>query len=161
VPYNYIPTTAGGIYEKELQEHLGCTAFTWQGFRHDESGVDVAEFQRQYRKYRENLGEIYSYPYLPLTEDEYRAWFQDATAPVKQFRCSNTDKLIDIQPQGDVNFCVDTPDYTFGNVRESTLEELWNGARAELFRSYRREKRLAACNRCVSKYMSEEVVHEK
>jgi radical SAM protein with 4Fe4S-binding SPASM domain len=155
VPYNYITGTLGALYQKELREEFGCAAFSWQGFHHDSSGVDVLEFNHQIQKYRANLGDIYGYPYLALTEAEYRNWFQNATIPVKSFPCSNAEKLIDIQPNGDANFCVDTPDYRIGNVRESTVQELWNSNRAEKFREYRRKNRLGACYRCVSKYMSE------
>ena len=155
VPYNYITQDLGTCYRKELQEDLGSTAFSWEGFHHDESGVSFLEFQNQYQKYLANLGDIYNYPYMPLTEEEYRDWFQDATLPVKSFPCSNAERLIDIQPNGDANFCVDTPDYRIGNVKESTLEDLWNNEIAEKFREYRRKHRLGACYRCVSKYMSE------
>ena len=155
VPYNYITQDLGTCYRKELQEDLGSTAFSWEGFHHDESGVSFLEFQKQYQNYLANLGDIYNYPYLPLTEEEYRHWFQDATLPVKSFPCSNAERLIDIQPNGDANFCVDMPDYRFGNVKDSTLEDLWNNESAEKFREYRRNRRLGACYRCVSKYMSE------
>jgi MoaA/NifB/PqqE/SkfB family radical SAM enzyme len=155
VPYNYIPHNVGKKYEQELREQLNCTAFSWQGFHHDDSGVNILEFQNQYRKYLTALGDIYNYPYLALSEDEYRNWFHDATTPVKSFPCSNIERLVDIQPTGDANFCVDTPDYIIGNVKDATLEELWNNERAKKFREYRCEKRLGACNRCVSKYMSE------
>ena len=155
VPYNYITDNLGALYKNELQEKLGCTAFSWQGFHHNDSGVDVLEFKKQYQKYLANLGDLYNYPYLALTESEYQTWFQDAAKPVKPFQCSNIERLIDIQPNGDANFCVDTPDFVIGNVKESTLEELWNGEPAERFREYRRKNRLGACYRCVSKYMSE------
>lgn len=155
VPYNYITDELGALYTKELHEEFGSSAFTWQGFHHDDSGVDVSEFQVQYRKYLANLGDMYSYPYLVLTEDEYKNWFQDATIPLKSFPCSNVEKLIDIQPNGDANFCVDTPDFIIGNVKESTIEEIWNSERADKFREYRRKNRLGACYRCVSKHMSE------
>jgi MoaA/NifB/PqqE/SkfB family radical SAM enzyme len=90
-----------------------------------------------------------------MTEDEYRVWFADPLTPTKSVNCSNVERLIDIQPDGSANFCVDFPDYTFGNVREATLEELWNREAAECFRAYRREMPLPVCHRCGSKYMSE------
>ena len=157
VPYNYIPTEIGKQYETVLKEHFACKAFTWQGFQHDDSGIDFEEFHNQYQKFFSSLGNIYCYPYLPLSIDEYKLWFHDAKTPVKSFRCSSIEKLIDIQPTGDVNFCVDMPDYVFGNVRASNIEALWNNEHAEKFRAYRRKEYLGACYRCVSKYMSEPV----
>ena len=61
---------------------------------------------------------------------------------------------MDVQPDGEANFCVDFPDYSFGNVRSSTIKELWNGERAARFREYRRKRPLAVCHRCGAKYIS-------
>jgi MoaA/NifB/PqqE/SkfB family radical SAM enzyme len=155
VPYYYFPEKVGQEYDRELQA-LGCSAFSWVGFHHEESGVDFEEFRRQLRKYKETLGEVSDYPYLKLSEEEYRAWFTDTTTPVGPHQnCTNVEKLIDIQPDGSANFCVDFADYSIGNVKDASLEELWNGARAERFRRLRREKPLAVCYRCGAKYMSE------
>jgi radical SAM protein with 4Fe4S-binding SPASM domain len=102
-----------------------------------------------------NLKGIHNFPYMPLSEDEYRTWFSDPTSPVGSLHCTNIEKLIDIQPQGDANFCVDFPDYSIGNVREKTIKEVWNSKRAVRFREYRRKKPLPVCYRCGAKYMSE------
>jgi MoaA/NifB/PqqE/SkfB family radical SAM enzyme len=155
VPYYYFPESAGRRYEKEMKENFGCAAFSWRGFHHEESGVDADEFIAGYRKYQAALNEVYDYPYMALSEDEYRAWFSDATSPVGPQRCTNVEKLIDIQPNGDANFCVDFPDYVIGNVRQASIEQIWNGERAERFRQYRRAHPLAVCYRCGAKYMSE------
>jgi len=154
VPYFYVCEKAGREYERVLKEKLGCPAFSWQGFHHEESGVNFDEFRVQYRKCLENLGGINSNPYMPLSEDEYRTWFENPTAQVGAAVCNNVERLIDIQPNGDANFCVDAPDYCFGNVRESTITEVWNSARAERFREYRRAQPLPVCARCVAKHMS-------
>ena len=65
------------------------------------------------------------------------------------------EKLIDIQPNGDANFCVDFPDFVMGNVRQHSIAEVWNSAAAGSFRAYRRAQPLAVCHRCGAKYMSE------
>jgi radical SAM protein with 4Fe4S-binding SPASM domain len=101
-----------------------------------------------------NLKDIYSYPYLPLSEDEYKNWFNDFVTPVGENACCNIENLIDIQPTGEANFCVDAPDYSFGNARENTIKELWNNEQAKAFREFRRNKVLSACHRCVARYMS-------
>jgi MoaA/NifB/PqqE/SkfB family radical SAM enzyme len=155
VPYYYVPQAVGLKYELELREHFNCEAFSWKGFHRETSGVDADAFAEQLRAYRADLGEITDYPYLPMTEEEYRTWFRDASTPVGPLSCSNVEKLIDIQPTGEANFCVDFPDYSFGNVRESTIAELWNGPRAGKFRDYRRKQPLAVCYRCGAKYMAE------
>ena len=90
-----------------------------------------------------------------FSDDEYRGWFADAVSPVGIQHCNNVEKLIDIQPNGEANFCVDFPDYSFGNVKEMSIEALWNSERAERFRLYRRARPLAVCYRCGAKFMSE------
>jgi MoaA/NifB/PqqE/SkfB family radical SAM enzyme len=76
VPYYYFPESAGRRFENELH-NLGCNAFTWIGFHHEESGVEFDEFQHQYHQYLANLGDIQDYPYMSLDEQQYRAWFAD------------------------------------------------------------------------------------
>jgi MoaA/NifB/PqqE/SkfB family radical SAM enzyme len=154
VPYYYFPNWVGKVYQKELRE-LGCLAYSWIGFHHEDSGVDFDEFQRQYRQFQATLGEVYSYPYMLLDEGQYCAWFKDPQSQVGPVHCQNVEKLIDIQPDGSANFCVDFIDYSFGNVKDASIEQLWNGERAEAFRQYRRQKPLAACYRCGAKFMSQ------
>jgi MoaA/NifB/PqqE/SkfB family radical SAM enzyme len=154
VPYYYVPEALGREYERELRQDLRSRAFSWRGFHHETSGVDVALFRDQLRAYRASLGAIRDFPYLPLTEEEYRLWFEDPVAAVRSPECRNVERLIDVQPGGQANFCVDFPDFTIGDVHEATLAEIWNGERARLFRERRREKPFAACHRCGAKYMS-------
>jgi MoaA/NifB/PqqE/SkfB family radical SAM enzyme len=155
VPFYYVPQAVGLKYERELRERFFCEAFSWKGFHHETSGVDAGEFAEQLRAYRADLGDITDYPYMPMTVEEYRTWFRDAVTLVGPQSCSNVERLIDIQSSGEANFCVDFPDYSIGNVRESTIAELWNGPRAEKFRTYRRKQPLAVCHRCGAKYMAE------
>jgi MoaA/NifB/PqqE/SkfB family radical SAM enzyme len=157
VPYYYFPAAVGEQYTRQLEEHFSCQAISWQGFHHEESGVDFAEFLKQYHHYRASLDpcQVYNFPYMVLSEEEYRLWFADPFAPVGDLVCNNVEKLIDIQPNGDANFCVDFPDYTFGNVRRASISELWNSEAARRFRAFRRENSLAVCHRCGAKFMSE------
>jgi MoaA/NifB/PqqE/SkfB family radical SAM enzyme len=154
VPYYYVPEALGRAYERELADELGCRAFSWRGFHHETSGVDFATFREQLQAYRASLDGLADYPYLPLSEDEYRVWFEDPVAPVRSADCPNAERLIDIQPTGEANCCVDFPDYSFGNVHEASLSDLWNGERARRFRERRREEPFSACHRCGAKYMA-------
>ena len=155
VPYYYYSEAVGLRYEEELRSHFNCTAFSWRGFHREQSGVEFTRFTQELRAYLASLNGIENFPYMPFTEDEYRIWFGDEMTPVGQPDCGNVERLIDIQPNGDANFCVDLPDYSFGNVRNSTIEKLWSSPAAEHFRAYRRERPLSACYRCGAKYISE------
>jgi MoaA/NifB/PqqE/SkfB family radical SAM enzyme len=151
----YFPQAVGEQYEREMRDHFGCEAYSWRGFHHEDSGVDVEAFLKELRTYRADMTGLLEYPYFPMTEDEYRTWFSDAVTPVGPQTCANVEKLVDIKPNGDANFCVDFPDYVIGNVRQASIEQLWNGQQAEAFRAYRRERPLAVCLRCGAKYMAE------
>jgi MoaA/NifB/PqqE/SkfB family radical SAM enzyme len=155
VPYYYFPDEVGKKYEQELRENFGCSAFSWKGFHHDDAGIDLDIFKEQHQRYLATLGEVYNDPYMPLQPNDYQVWFSDPWTPVGSVTCMNVEKLIDIQPDGEANFCVDFPDYSIGNVREQSIEHIWNSPRAEQFRIYRRENPLAICYRCGAKYMAE------
>lgn len=117
--------------------------------------MDAEAFLTELRAYRATLDGIEDYSYLRMSEEEYGAWFGDARSPVGSTACANVEKLIDIQPSGEANFCVDFPDYSIGTVRDSSIADLWNNPRAEQFREYRRRQPLAVCSRCGAKYMAE------
>ena len=154
VPYYYCSQEVGKIYEQELRDYFDTPAYSWKGFHHDESGIDFEIFKNEYQKYLDGLGEIENYPYMPMTEKDYETWFKNAWTQVGPQACHNVERLIDIQPDGHANFCVDFPDVSIGNVRESSIGEIWRGPKAQTFRAYRREKPLAICRRCGAKFMS-------
>jgi radical SAM protein with 4Fe4S-binding SPASM domain len=154
VPYYYLSERMGTEYERLLKTHFDCNAFSWHGFRHECSGVDIDLFLNEHRKYLANLEGLRNFPYMEFSPEQYRQWFSDAASQVGPVQCENIESLMDIQPSGDVNFCVDFPDYSFGNVRNATIETLWNSPRAERFRQYRRRQPLPVCFRCGAKYMS-------
>ncbi len=79
---------------------------------------------------------------------------RNCRSKVGTYDCRNPWKLLDIQPNGDANFCVDFPDYIVGNITDQTIAEIWNSDRAELFRDYLKQHPLPICNRCGAKYMS-------
>jgi MoaA/NifB/PqqE/SkfB family radical SAM enzyme len=155
VPYYWIPGSEGIVYEKELLEKFGCRAFSWHGFHHEKSGVDTGRLIQELRTYYEKLDGIRHFPYLEFEESDYRQWFTDYRTPVGPAHCPNVDRLLDIQPNGDANFCVDFPDYCVGNVGNHTIEELWNSPRAQKFRDSRTAAPLTICYRCGAKYMGE------
>lgn len=155
VPYYYFTKELGKIYEDELEKNFECMPFSWKGFCHEDSGVDNEIFRKEHEKYLASLNGIENFPYLPLTEEEYKTWFVDPFTPVKSTVCRSVENLIDIQPNGDANFCVDFPDYSIGNVNNSSIKEMWESEPAQKFRNYRRQKPLAVCYRCGAKYIAE------
>lgn len=156
VPYYYVPSETGKRYQTELMTHFNCPTFSWKGFHHEQSGINISVFKEQYRRFLNNLGTLENYPYMPLDLTQYETWFTDAETPVEATACANIEHLIDIQPNGDLNFCVDFPDYTFGNVKNTPIDVLWQSEAAEQFRQYRRNRPFAVCHRCGAKHMGDQ-----
>jgi MoaA/NifB/PqqE/SkfB family radical SAM enzyme len=153
VPYYYFPEEQGLAYEKLMREEFNCEAYSWRGFHHEGSGVDVELFLAQLEEFKSKLGELQSYPYMAFTDDEYREWYSSSDTTIHQARCNNIWGLLDVQPDGNVNFCVDFPDYAIGNVAESTLHQLWHSDMARKFRELRTKMEMPVCTRCGAKYM--------
>ena len=154
VPYYYYSNDVGQKYEKFMADRLNCQAHSWRGFHRESSGVDGEELINQFKKLERNLGNIELGEYMALTETDYRTWFTDDTTEVGAFRCLMPWKLLDIQPNGDVNFCIDLPDYIAGNINESSLAEIWDSHQADRFREVLQKELFPACARCGAKYMS-------
>jgi MoaA/NifB/PqqE/SkfB family radical SAM enzyme len=153
VPYYFVPEEQGLAYEKLMREEFSCEAYSWRGFHHEASGVDVDLFLAQLEGFKSKLRDLPSYPYMAFTDDEYREWYSRSDTTVHQARCNNIWGLLDVQPDGNVNFCVDFPDYAIGNVMESTLHQIWHSDRARRFRELRTRKEMPVCYRCGAKYM--------
>jgi len=58
-----------------------------------------------------------------------------------------------VEPDGEVCFCGDFPDYFIGNVRQSPFTEIWTGPRARAFREKLRREPLPVCARCCGSYV--------
>lgn len=154
VPFYYMDRATGLAHEAFMQKHFGQSAPSWRGFHHEQSGVEEDEFVSLFERFMANLDGLELAPYMDFDEEQYCAWFRDCVTPVGRQYCTNPWRLIDIQPNGDANFCVDFPDYIIGNVKEHTIKELWNNERAARFRAVRMDQPFPVCLRCGSKYMS-------
>ncbi|MDG5816518.1 radical SAM protein [Chitinispirillales bacterium ANBcel5] len=155
VPRYWVPGEAGKEYENWVCKHFEDKAFSWKGFHEETPKIDCNRLTEELQKYEKNLGTIKNYPYMELSQSEYREWFTTYYSVVKKHHCSNTERLIDIQPNGDANVCVDFPDIVFGNVQNQTIREIWNGKKLQKFRKLRKESQTPVCYRCGAKYMSE------
>ena len=58
-----------------------------------------------------------------------------------------------VEPDGQVCFCGDFPDYFIGNVRKTPFREIWTGHRARLFREKLAKEPLPICSRCCGSFV--------
>jgi MoaA/NifB/PqqE/SkfB family radical SAM enzyme len=112
--------------------------------------IDPAALSRELRKIKESRVGL-MVKFLPdLDDEEVRRYYTERSAPVKRFACRAVWLSAFIMPDGELLPCLD---YSYGNLNERPFGELWNGARARVFR-----KRLRAagifpgCVRCCGLY---------
>jgi radical SAM protein with 4Fe4S-binding SPASM domain len=94
---------------------------------------------------------VRSFPYL--THDGILKYYAEG-GKIDQ-RCIAPFFGVVIKPNGDVKFCPDEwiDDYILGNVRNDSLEAIWNNASARRFRSALfRQKCFPGCKRCSFMY---------
>jgi radical SAM protein with 4Fe4S-binding SPASM domain len=94
-----------------------------------------------------NLPKIEFFPNLPY--NDILNYYSECTRTKN--RCFAPFYGAVIKPNGDVRFCPDEwiDDYTIGNIRDDTLENIWNNKKARYFRSVIfRHKSFTGCKRC-------------
>ena len=58
-----------------------------------------------------------------------------------------------VEPDGEVCFCGDFPDYFIGNVRRQAFRDIWTGEKAQRFRAKLAKEPLPICARCCGNYV--------
>jgi radical SAM protein with 4Fe4S-binding SPASM domain len=58
-----------------------------------------------------------------------------------------------VEPDGDVCFCGDFPDYVIGNVKSDSFTSVWKGEKARRFREKIAREPLPICARCCGSYV--------
>ena len=153
VPYYYCNAATGKVHEKYLKEELGCERARWKGFQSECGRIDTGKFLEEFRKFKAALKDVALIPFMPFAGQDYVTWFTDCTTSVGRPDCGNPWRLVDIQPDGDANFCVDFPDYILGNITHASIEDVWNSPAADRFRRSLTARPLPLCARCGAKYM--------
>ena len=58
-----------------------------------------------------------------------------------------------VEPDGEVCFCGDFPDYVIGNVRTQAFRDIWTGEKAARFRAKLAKEPLPICARCCGNFV--------
>lgn len=153
IPYYYFNAKTGLKYERLMKSEFSCAARSWKGFFHEGSGVIFGILAGELKRLRKNLKDVKLLPFMKMSGSGYRKWFDSSKPGPLRARCRNPEKLVDIQPDGGVNFCVDLPDYTIGNIKNQSIVALWNNSRAKNFRDFIKRRSLPVCGRCGARYI--------
>ena len=161
----FVPETVGADYEKVMREEFGIAATSWKGFDFDGAalvatrGRQMAELVRLLKglKRRRFLDSTLGRPWTSFVPDvpaeSVPAYFSDFGKTFGHALCPVAWYFAQVEPDGEVTFCGDFPDYFIGNVRKRAFREIWTGEKATRFREKLAREPLPICARCCGNYV--------
>ena len=139
-------------YENAIKKDFNIESRAGKGFRKDRKKIDGELLAKNIRLLLDNKN--INFNLMPDLNDEGLAtWFDDSSRLVSYDRCYAPWFLVNIMPDGDVNFCADIGDYVIGNITEDRLLDIWSNEKAVRFRQKILEERFSICRRCVVNFL--------
>jgi len=161
----FVPREVGAEYERVMREELGVAATSWKGFDFDWSTAgagrerqmtDLVRLLKGLRR-RRFLDSASGKPWTSFVPDVPAAgvpeYFSNFDQTFGHDLCPVAWYFAQVEPDGEVTFCGDFPDYFIGNVRRQSFREIWEGESAERFRAKLAKEPLPICARCCGNYV--------
>ena len=162
----FVPKETGSEYESVMRETFGVAAGSWKGFEFDAKTAMDASKTRQMTdlvkllkglKRRRFLDSAQGKPWTSFVPDvpaeKVPEYFSDFQQTFGHNLCPVAWYFAQVEPDGDVTFCGDFPDYVIGNVRRQSFSEIWTGEKANRFREKLAKEPLPICNRCCGNFV--------
>jgi MoaA/NifB/PqqE/SkfB family radical SAM enzyme len=163
----FVPKEAGAKYERVMKETFGVRAESWKGFdfswpdagngeNHTKHMTDLVKLLKTLRR-RRFLDSAAGKPWVSFVPnvrpDDVPSYFTDFGQVFGHSLCPVAWYFAQVEPDGEVCFCGDFPDYFIGNVRKERFAEIWRGEKAQRFRAKLAKEPLPICNRCCGSYV--------
>lgn len=161
----FVPKNVGAKYEEVMRETFGVTGDSWKGFDFDWASV-AATKERQMTdlvkllkglKRRRYLDSARGRPWVSFVPDvpaeKVPEYFSDFSKTFGHSLCPVAWYFAQVEPDGEVCFCGDFPDYFIGNVRKQPFRRIWTGEKAWRFREKLAKEPLPICNRCCGSFV--------
>ena len=161
----FVPERVGADYERMMREDLGVAATSWKGFEFDGSmvaatkGQQMAELVKLLKglKRRRFVDSTFGRPWTSFVPDvaaeKVPEYFSDFQQTFGHNLCPVAWYFAQVEPDGEVTFCGDFPDYFIGNVRKQSFRDIWTGEKASRFRAKLAREPLPICARCCGNYV--------
>jgi MoaA/NifB/PqqE/SkfB family radical SAM enzyme len=161
----FVPREAGIQYESMMRETFGVEATSWKGFEFDGEALrktktrQMTDLVRLLKGLKRNrfLDSARGLPWTSFVPDvpaeKVPEYFSDFNQTFGHNMCPVAWYFAQIEPDGEVCFCGDFPDFFIGNVRRSAFEEIWRGAKASKFREKLAREPLPICSRCCGNFV--------
>jgi radical SAM protein with 4Fe4S-binding SPASM domain len=85
--------------------------------------------------------------------DDVPAYFSEHGRTFGHNLCPVAWYFAQVEPDGEVCFCGDFPDYSIGNVRSESFRAIWTGEKATAFRRKLAREPLPICARCCGSFI--------
>lgn len=161
----FVPKDVGATYQQVMSETFGVSGASWKGFEFDGAAMAAAK-ERQMGDLvrllkglhrRRFLDASLGKPWISFVPDvpveKVPEYFADFGKTFGHELCPVAWYFAQIEPDGEVCFCGDFPDYFIGNVRKQPFDEIWRGERARKFREKLAREPLPICNRCCGSFV--------
>jgi radical SAM protein with 4Fe4S-binding SPASM domain len=160
----FVPPAAGAQYERVMRESFGVDAPSWRGFeftwpqgavanRTMQGVVSVLKAARGRRLLDLHRGRPWVSFVPGVSAADVPAYFSQPSRTFGHDLCPVAWYFAQVEPDGDVCFCGDFPDFVLGNVRRESFTSVWKGDRARSFREKLAREPLPICARCCGSYV--------
>jgi radical SAM protein with 4Fe4S-binding SPASM domain len=161
----FIPESVGAEYERVMREEFGVAATSWKGFAFDSASafgtregqlselVRLLQRLRRRRFFDSTLGRPWTSFVPDVPPERVPEYFSNFRETFGHEMCPVAWYFAQVEPDGEVCFCGDFPDYFIGNVRTQPLREIWTGEKAARFRARLAKEPLPICARCCGNYV--------
>jgi radical SAM protein with 4Fe4S-binding SPASM domain len=161
----FVSRPVGQAYEKVMSETFGVAGDSWKGFEFDGAGFagtmgpELAELAKLLKRVRRGrfvdatLGKPWVSFVPDIPAEDVPRYFAEEGQTFGHDLCPVAWYFAQVEPDGQVCFCGDFPDYVLGNVRETPFREIWTGERATRFREKLAKEPLPICSRCCGSYV--------
>jgi len=162
----FVPEDAGAEYERVMHETFGVAGSSWKGFKfswRDQAEstktrqmTDLVKLLKSLRRRRlvdSALGKPWTSFVPEVAAEKVPEYFSDFRQTFGHEMCPVAWYFAQVEPDGEVCFCGDFPDYFIGNVRKQAFHEIWTGEKAWRFREKLAREPLPICARCCGNYV--------
>jgi radical SAM protein with 4Fe4S-binding SPASM domain len=136
-------------HEAVMSEKLDTIPQSQRGWLWNYNEIDTEVLTETVRRIK-NRPWPFSYVFMPeLSYDEIPVYYRDHSKLFRAKKCLVPWSVVEILANGDVTTCGDYPDYIVGNIKESSILDLWNNERYKKFRTcLQNDGLLPVCTRC-------------
>jgi radical SAM protein with 4Fe4S-binding SPASM domain len=150
-----------------MKETFGVSGDSWKGFVFDPATMngtptktrqmtDLVKLLKTLKRRRfldSARGKAWTSFVPDVAPEKVPEYFTDFSKTFGHNLCPVAWYFAQIEPDGDVTFCGDFPDYILGNVRKQTFTQVWRGEKATRFREKLAKEPLPICNRCCGNFV--------